>query len=443
MSGGNIRMSGGTRYIGTTDANEFRIRTFNSDRLRILANGEVSVYNNLQVGSSGAPSYRLDVNGKARITSDLGVGTTPHSSYRIRATGRAYGIHSEGSTMGAYIRDTDGTSNVYIGYSNYGIYQWTGTRNYFEGAVGIGTTEPSQKLDVRGNIYTDGSIYINNISPTIYLQDSNHRTSMIHMNDNFFYILRGCGVNSTSWCSLDGVWPFRINMTDNEVKMPGKVNIGVTTKNYVPDTSSWDFNLQLNGLDSTTIGFHDSGNSVGVIRYTDHNFYIGRNDGWGTSHMRIGGSYYCNGADLAEFTPAVEDIAKGEVVSLDEKNEGKLRRSLKAYEYNVAGVVSTDPGIVLNDPLQDMSTESLIEIKDVSTLEFDGVELALAGRVPVKVTTENGPIEVGDLLVTSSKPGYAMRGDRDIIKDMPGVVLGKAMGSLAEGEGEIVVLVNL
>jgi hypothetical protein len=61
--------------------------------------------------------------------------------------------------------------------------------------------------------------------------------------------------------------------------------------------------------------------------------------------------------------------------------------------------------------------------------------MALAGRVPVKVTTENGAIGVGDMLVASSKPGYAMRGDIEMIKETPGVVLGKAMGSLAEGRG--------
>ena len=75
--------------------------------------------------------------------------------------------------------------------------------------------------------------------------------------------------------------------------------------------------------------------------------------------------------------------------------------------------------------------------------EIDGVHLALAGRVPVKATTENGPIKVGDLLVSSSKPGYAMKGDKETIARIQGVVLGKAMESLSEGEGEILVLVSL
>jgi hypothetical protein len=61
--------------------------------------------------------------------------------------------------------------------------------------------------------------------------------------------------------------------------------------------------------------------------------------------------------------------------------------------------------------------------------------------VPTKVTTENGPIRRGDLLVSSTTPGYAMKGtDRN---RMLGAVIGKAMGSLDSGTGVIEVLVTL
>jgi hypothetical protein len=65
----------------------------------------------------------------------------------------------------------------------------------------------------------------------------------------------------------------------------------------------------------------------------------------------------------------------------------------------------------------------------------------MAGRVPTKVSAENGPIRVGDLLVTSSTPGYAMRGtDRT---QMMGAVIGKALEPLDSGTGTIMVLVTL
>jgi hypothetical protein len=61
--------------------------------------------------------------------------------------------------------------------------------------------------------------------------------------------------------------------------------------------------------------------------------------------------------------------------------------------------------------------------------------------VPTKVTTENGKIARGDLLVTSSKAGYAMKGtDRT---RMVGAVVGKALQPLEKGEGVIQVLVTL
>ncbi|HEY2116556.1 MAG TPA: hypothetical protein VGJ51_15770, partial [Candidatus Angelobacter sp.] len=69
------------------------------------------------------------------------------------------------------------------------------------------------------------------------------------------------------------------------------------------------------------------------------------------------------------------------------------------------------------------------------------VPLSVVGIVPCKVTAENGAIQAGDLLVTSSKPGFAMKGTNR--KKMMGAVLGKAMQPLPKGDGVIQVLVTL
>jgi len=69
------------------------------------------------------------------------------------------------------------------------------------------------------------------------------------------------------------------------------------------------------------------------------------------------------------------------------------------------------------------------------------VLLAVVGILPCKVTAENGPIQVGDLLVTSSMPGHAMKGtDRS---KLVGAVVGKALEPLQNGKGLIQVLVTL
>jgi len=68
-----------------------------------------------------------------------------------------------------------------------------------------------------------GGVTINNGSPTIYFQDTDERSAMIHNNSNLLYILRGCAVNSTSWCAYNGVWPFYINLENNTSNFGGSV----------------------------------------------------------------------------------------------------------------------------------------------------------------------------------------------------------------------------
>jgi hypothetical protein len=71
----------------------------------------------------------------------------------------------------------------------------------------------------------------------------------------------------------------------------------------------------------------------------------------------------------------------------------------------------------------------------------DEIPLAIVGIVPCKVSAENGAIKAGDLLVASSRPGYAMKGtDRN---RMLGAVIGKALGALEKDTGVIEALVSL
>ena len=66
--------------------------------------------------------------------------------------------------------------------------------------------------------------------------------------------------------------------------------------------------------------------------------------------------------------------------------------------------------------------------------------LALAGRVPVKASAENGAIKPGDLLVASSIPGHAMASS---LPAKPGTIIGKALGKLDQGKAMIEILVML
>jgi hypothetical protein len=65
----------------------------------------------------------------------------------------------------------------------------------------------------------------------------------------------------------------------------------------------------------------------------------------------------------------------------------------------------------------------------------------LVGRVYCKVDSQYARIQVGDLLTTSSTPGYAMKAD-DPAKAF-GAIVGKALKPLETGRGLIPILVAL
>jgi hypothetical protein len=155
-----------------------------------------------------------------------------------------------------------------------------------------------------------------------------------------------------------------------------------------------------------------------------------RNDG----QVRSDVGFTTPAADFAEMMEVEEAIGPeansyqpGDVLIISPET-GKLTTGRQPYCPLVAGVYSTQPGFLGG---QRIDEERLGQ----------QVPLAVIGIVPCKVTSENGPIAIGDLLVTSSTPGHAMRGtDRSL---MLGAIVGKALEPLASGTGTIKVLVTL
>jgi hypothetical protein len=122
-----------------------------------------------------------------------------------------------------------------------------------------------------------------------------------------------------------------------------------------------------------------------------------------------------------------DKIEPGTVVVIE--GEGNMIMSTKAYDKRVAGVVSGaggyKPGIIL----------------DKMGSKENRRPVALMGKVYCKVDADPSPIEVGDLLTTSSKAGYAMKAV-DQFKAF-GAIIGKALNSLNQGQGLIPILVTL
>jgi uncharacterized delta-60 repeat protein len=217
-----------------------------------------------------------------------------------------------------------------------------------------------------------------------------------------------------------------------------------------------------------------------------------------TGNVHSDGSYNCGlpgssspvppcfnsgtGADLAEFIHASEALDYGDVIEPNPNKPKHYRKVRSAYSTGVAGVISTQPGMTMavapNRPLLQISQEARLTLAGASlqlssslthsampllSLRVDAIgetesamamnvsvsqvvehrsaltRLALLGRVSVKATTENGAIRAGDLLVSSSKAGYAMRcADA---KKCEGAVIGKALETLNADTGMILMLI--
>ena len=141
------------------------------------------------------------------------------------------------------------------------------------------------------------------------------------------------------------------------------------------------------------------------------------------------GDIILQNADCAEdFEVEVLEAAEpGTVMVISDGS--RLRVSNQAYDRRVAGIIAGAgqyrPGIVLG------------RNKDAK----NSLPIALMGRVSCKADASSSPIQVGDLLTTSSIPGHAMK-VTDPEKAF-GTVIGKALGELNSGTGMIPILVSL
>ena len=137
--------------------------------------------------------------------------------------------------------------------------------------------------------------------------------------------------------------------------------------------------------------------------------YISTNaDGWQSM----------DGYDYAERYVSPDQLEAGDVVTVKRSGRLYVQRSMNAQDM-VVGIVSTKPGFIAGQPQE------------------DAYPIALAGRVPTKVSAIGGAIQIGDALAASSIPGVAVKATR------PGPIVGFALESYSGGDvGKIEVFVN-
>ena len=144
------------------------------------------------------------------------------------------------------------------------------------------------------------------------------------------------------------------------------------------------------------------------------------------------GGTQTNGADVAEafdVEGSVSEYEMGDILVISTNTDRTVEKSSKPYSDLVAGVYATKPGVLLAEEQID---------SDLS----GKVPMGVIGVIPTKVCMEGGAIKRGDLLVTSSEPGTAMKADPEKVRI--GQVIGKALQDYNQNEsGKIQVLVNI
>jgi hypothetical protein len=173
-------------------------------------------------------------------------------------------------------------------------------------------------------------------------------------------------------------------------------------------------------------GYRDEDVILGLGRYHTRVFRV---DDQGSVYAAKG--FFTGGVDYAEsvaVTGERKGYEPGDVMAIDEKAADGFSLTRSAYSTLVAGVYSTQPGMLA-------STHPMEPEKFAAE-----VPLAMFGIVPCKVSAENGAINRGDLLVSAATAGYAMKGtDKN---KMLGAIIGKALDPLPQGTGVIRVLLS-
>jgi len=284
------------------------------------------------------------------------------------------------------------------------------------GSVGIGTTTPAAKLQVGTNAVS-GVVNQGSAAQSILLEKG---FTVYNANQTAYPYEAQLSIDASSlslWGNLYYSGGFKLFDTN-------RAPVGIRLRS---DNAS-------SAIEFSTSAENVAGLPTQMVLNRNGNLGIGTMTPSAKLHVIgdavVTGNIAAKYQDVAEWVPTrAGALAAGTVVIIDPQARNQVLPAAQPYDSRVAGVVSAKPGVLLGEAGDDK------------------VKVAHAGRVPVKVDASFGPIQVGDLLVTSPTSGHAMRSTPvdlgGIPIHRPGTVVGKALEPLTEGQGEILVLLTL
>ena len=425
---GNAGIDPTTNFLGTTDNNPLIIKTNGTDQLRVYSVGKGGP--NVEIIGGVAIDYSLTIGNIVPFASNPNLTVAgPDATVNIETAEilrvMRHGVsgvknqNSAGLFVGAFESGENGRSRLDInvagapGDSNTwgSVPDVTVMTLQGNGNVGVGTTNPTQQLQVTGQGFFTSS----SASPDPGDSSGTGIRIGYQGTDDYGYI----NANTT------GLAAKRLILQQNG----GNVGIGTTDAGARLQVEGGAYGITSRGTDvcvytqNITVPYNRVFLATTEVAGDFYGNVAFRND------VNVFGDVILTGADCAEEFEVAEaaEIEPGTVVVLDQ--DGALHQSHQAYDKRVAGVISGAgdyrPGLIL----------------DRRQSQDYRVPVALVGKVYCKVDAQYAPIEVGDLLTTSSTPGHAMKAD-DPSKAF-GSVIGKALRPLEAGQAMIPILIAL
>lgn len=327
--------------------------------------------------------------------------------------------------------------------------------NVFEGRVGVGATAPQASLEIPSSNDSSQGVWITDASasyqPRVQLFNSGSGGGALRLTDlandqTVALSAQGSGgqqlsiagptagmrlasseTNGRSWivrsAGDDGGSLRFIDATSNAVR--GQFNGGGDF--YASGGGHFSggrVDVQLSGTAQYRVVDQGTLRASNLVQHVGGNNYEYR---WYLADSNVlrlqallsaGGNLYLRGGvtngglpDVAEYVRVGDPtIEAGDLVALDAEANRRaesiydrmvVRKTQMAYDRHIAGAISPGGGMVLNGGH---------DVLERGGRAKPGYQLlALAGRIPIKVSSENGPLRAGDRVVASSLPGVGMR----------------------------------
>jgi hypothetical protein len=276
--------------------------------------------------------------------------------------------------------------------------------------AGFSTSNSSQTASIGGKYIAEGSKDFNLDSPLPVASGQTIKTSSSYATLWFMGFL----VDS-------GVTPVALSVASSAYTVPSGKTLNISYIHAPWGTSTYSF--YIGGKELFEYGkdlqfSQPLGLASGTTMNTDYSGATAYIFGYLTPNTGVGG------ADLAETFFIVNGGEPGDVVSIDPMSTDAfpaVSKTNKSYDNKLAGIITTKPGMVLEDETTRGSSKPKLGV-------------ALAGRVPTKVTTQGGVIKQGDPITSSSTVGFGMKATKQ------GAIVGKALEEFnpSQGKGEII-----